>query len=140
MGVFLQRVSTRDAFKDETTGESNDDDDVTQKSLEPIVADTHNKQIREEAWRKGFALIRAGKVGAIVMAGGQGTRLGTVLPKGTFDIELPSGKSLFQLQAEQIRRWLNSQPLTTTTTTTTTTTKAKKLPSLPWYHDVSANA
>ena len=62
--------------------ESNDDDDVTQKSLEPIVADTHNASESErEAWRKeGIRLIRAGKVGAIVMAGGQGTRLGTVLP------------------------------------------------------------
>ena len=119
----------RRAMRLKTKQQESDDDDVT-KSLEPIVPDTHNASESErEAWRKeGYALIRSGKVGAIVMAGGQGTRLGTVLPKGTFDIRLPSGKSLFQLQAERIRRVVELAA-----SDDDDGKGKKKLPSLPWY-------
>ncbi|WP_152392355.1 UTP--glucose-1-phosphate uridylyltransferase [Paenibacillus guangzhouensis] len=52
--------------------------------------------------QRGLDLLREGKVGVIVVAGGQGSRLGHAGPKGTLDIGLSSHKSLFQLQAERL--------------------------------------
>jgi len=56
----------------------------------------------DDARRRGEAALRAGRVGAILVAGGQGTRLGFEHPKGTFPIGPVSGNSLFQIHVEKI--------------------------------------
>ena len=51
----------------------------------------------------GEKAIRSGKLAAVTMAGGQGTRLGHIGPKGTFDIGLDSHKSLFELLSDSLK-------------------------------------
>lgn len=98
--------------------------DITQKALKPTqskdqeeeakleplpesstasILDSKAKDI--ESWfSSGLELVGEGQVAVVLMAGGQGTRLGSSAPKGCFDIGLPSHKSLFQIQAERIRK------------------------------------
>ncbi|MFP4282876.1 MAG: UTP--glucose-1-phosphate uridylyltransferase [Opitutales bacterium] len=52
---------------------------------------------------KGEDALRAGRVAAFVVAGGQGTRLGYDGPKGTFPVTPVKEKPLFQVFAEKIR-------------------------------------
>ncbi len=64
-------------------------------------------EAEQNQWRaaakKGHELLAAGKVGTILVAGGQGTRLGFPHPKGMFPIGPVSGHSLFQILAEQVQ-------------------------------------
>lgn len=79
-------------------------------SLEPApfyplnATDDTMIELYEQATSQGKDLLKAGKVGCITVAGGQGTRLGFDGPKGTYPIGPISGKSLFGYFAEGIKR------------------------------------
>ena len=55
-----------------------------------------------EARRRGAEVLSAGQVGVMVVAGGQGTRLGFDHPKGMYPIGPVSEHSLFQIHVEKI--------------------------------------
>jgi UDP-N-acetylglucosamine/UDP-N-acetylgalactosamine diphosphorylase len=57
----------------------------------------------QQARARGQQAIRAGEVGVILVAGGQGTRLGFDHPKGMFPIGPVSGVTIFQILLEKIQ-------------------------------------
>jgi UDP-N-acetylglucosamine/UDP-N-acetylgalactosamine diphosphorylase len=64
--------------------------------------DSHAPFTFAQARQRGEAALRAGEVGVILVAGGQGTRLGFEHPKGMFPIGPVSRNSIFQILIERV--------------------------------------
>ena len=67
-----------------------------------VVTLSERTERRDELRSIGEEALRSGKVAVLMVAGGQGTRLGFNGPKGCFEIGAHSGKSIYQLQAEKV--------------------------------------
>lgn len=59
---------------------------------------------RERFERIGMEAVRAGKVGAVLLAGGMGTRLGSDAPKGMYDIGINRSVYIFQRVIENLMK------------------------------------
>lgn len=66
--------------------------------------DSVNDETKKSIENVGYSAIRDGKVAAVIMSGGQGTRLGYHGPKGMYSIGLLSGKSIFQIHIERLQK------------------------------------
>jgi UDP-N-acetylglucosamine/UDP-N-acetylgalactosamine diphosphorylase len=76
-------------------------DDVHPLDADHVVTSPSAEAVAE--WRaRGLRMIAEGQTAALVLAGGQGTRLGSPLPKGLLDLQLPSGLTIFELMAQRI--------------------------------------
>ena len=67
-----------------------------------VVTKLDREARRTELVATGEAAYRAGRVAVLVVAGGQGTRLGWKGPKGTFPLAPHSRKTIYQWQAEKV--------------------------------------
>lgn len=89
--------------RDETKGEDWSAVAARAKSPRSIRLNrTDNEFTVEAARRRGAEALRAGQVGAMLVAGGQGTRLGFDHPKGMYPLGPVSGAFLFQILFEKL--------------------------------------
>lgn len=81
--------------------EEKSDDVIEPMRHEDIT--TLDEETKRSYIAMGEQIIKSGKYAVVTMAGGQGTRLGHNGPKGTFDMGLPSHKSLFEIFADKLK-------------------------------------
>lgn len=94
-------------FSEKETASGLSASDIAARATPPAQLVAQPKTAAEQDhWRQATACgeeqLRDGKVGAILVAGGQGTRLGFDKPKGMFPIGPVSERSLFQIFCEQL--------------------------------------
>lgn len=110
--TLLEQAATIDLAEvgnlNETLVQVADDHGIDLEGLEPapfiaLPEKGGDAAIWAEAHQLGEEALRAGRVAAFTVAGGQGTRLGYDGPKGTFPVTPVEGHTLFQVFAEKIQ-------------------------------------
>lgn len=81
---------------------------TTEASIDPlssaVIWSGLAAQRQQELCDIGLQAVADGHVAAVIMSGGQGTRLGFSGPKGMYDMSLPSGKTIFQLHVDKVSK------------------------------------
>lgn len=76
-----------------------------QDELQRFDESDDHRRLRNAAHDRGVHELEAGRVAVVVVAGGQGTRLGATAPKGLWPVGPLSGKPLLQWHAEKVLHW-----------------------------------
>jgi UDP-N-acetylglucosamine/UDP-N-acetylgalactosamine diphosphorylase len=91
--------------------------------IRPVPVIPHDAPDREEKRKMGESALRRGEVAVLLVAGGQGSRLGFDHAKGMYPVGPVSRKSLFQVHAEKVqaagRRYGKPLPFLVMTSTAT---------------------
>lgn len=74
------------------------------EGLAPIASRQLDGSEQDVFWQTGMELLAAGKAGFVLMAGGQGSRLGYEGPKGACPIGLPGDLVLFEVIVRRLLR------------------------------------
>jgi UDP-N-acetylglucosamine/UDP-N-acetylgalactosamine diphosphorylase len=100
----IEKDNKKESFSPETTQSagSNIRGESKQKKIEPIQTVESLEAASPEMLKLGESLLREEKLGLIILAGGEGVRLGFSHPKGMFPISLVRKKTLFQLCMEKV--------------------------------------
>ena len=88
---------------------SNLDDSISFDRISPIPFIEKEKLSKEEIehyFQIGNEAINREKLAVITLAGGQGTRLGYKGPKGSYEIDVPPKKSLFEFACDNLKKLL----------------------------------
>jgi UDP-N-acetylglucosamine/UDP-N-acetylgalactosamine diphosphorylase len=108
-------------------------EELVDANMQPVPVDqkgsSEKSSVQELASYEhdGLKAIAENKVAVILLAGGQGTRLGVSYPKGMYSVDLLSKKTLYQLQAERL---IKVKQLADAKFNVKASEKAQ---SIPWY-------
>ena len=106
--TFSNQINSIDFEKMKKLFEQTKDEHSTGNDIiEPIKYCTAEKlpeDIKQKYIKIGEQVIRDNKYAVVMVAGGQGTRLGHNGPKGTFDMGLASHKSLFEIFCDKLKK------------------------------------
>lgn len=97
----------RQAVGEEEGASRESPQDLARRAVPPsriveLPSDVDSRRRWAEASKRGEALLRAGEIGVIVVAGGEGTRLQFPHPKGMFPIGPATGRTLFEWLCGQV--------------------------------------
>jgi UDP-N-acetylglucosamine/UDP-N-acetylgalactosamine diphosphorylase len=97
---LLSQIEKLDmSFAEHYSDSGNEHDEIT--SIPVMTMDEAAKN-RAEYEKLGLEAIRAGQIAAVMLAGGQGSRLGADIPKGAVDIGIHSPLYIFECQIRNL--------------------------------------
>ena len=104
----LSRLDIAASLRNFESAKSSTATDLSNSTISPVddvfTWETADASVKQRLQDVGRACIQQGKAAAVILSGGQGTRLGFAGPKGMYNMGLISGKSIFQLHVERIAK------------------------------------